>query len=231
MSEINQKKKPYDYGEANEWEAKRTETIEKSERRAWKISGCLVFVAVAQAAAIAMMVPLKETIPYLYRVDKITGAPDLISTMTDKAVTGDEVQDKYWLAQFVRARETYDWYTLQNDYETVGLLSSPNVGKAYAQLFEGKEALDKQYGKSIRATVEIGTVVPNGDGTGTVRFTKTTKRVDQENSPSSVTKWIATVAYEYQSTARIKESARLTNPFGFQALTYRVDPEMIGSGQ
>jgi type IV secretion system protein VirB8 len=39
------------------------------------------------------------------------------------------------------------------------------------------------------------------------------------------------LAYEYRNTALIKESDRLVNPFGFQVLTYRVDPEMIGSVQ
>lgn len=74
-------------------------------------------------------------------------------------------------------------------------------------------------------------MVPTGKNTGTVRFIKTTKRMDQEGSPGTTTKWVATVAYEYRNTALIKESARLVNPFGFQVLTYRVDPEMVGSTQ
>ena len=90
---------------------------------------------------------------------------------------------------------------------------------------------DPTYGKTVRATVEILSLVPAGKNIGTVRFSKTTKRVDQENAPGTVTKWVATVAYEYHSTSLIKESARLVNPFGFQVLSYRVDPEMVGSFQ
>jgi type IV secretion system protein VirB8 len=213
------------------WESSRVASVEKSERFAWRVAMASAGITVLAIAAIAMMMPLKESIPYVVRVDNTTGVPDIVTAMTDKKVTGDEVMDKYWLAQYVRARETYDWYTLQRDYNTVGLLSSPNIGQAYAQLFEGKDALDKSFGKTTRATVEIVSVVPTGKNTGTVRFIKTTKRVDQEASPGTVTKWVATVAYEYRSTALIKESARLVNPFGFQVLTYRVDPEMIGSVQ
>lgn len=213
------------------WESSRVLSVEKSERRAWRVAFASVGAAVLAIAAIAMMMPLKESVPYVIRVDNTTGVPDIVTAITDKAVTGDEVMDKYWLAQYVRARETYDWYTLQRDYNTVGLLSSANVGQGYAQLFEGKDALDKTYGKTVRATVEILSVVPTGKNTGTVRFIKTTKRVDQEGAPGTVTKWVATVAYEYRSTALIKESARLVNPFGFQVLTYRVDPEMVGSVQ
>lgn len=213
------------------WESSRVETFEKSERRAWLIAMLAVGVAVMAITSIVIMMPLKKSVPYVIRVDGTTGVPDIVTTITDKAVTGDEVMDKYWLAQYVRARETYDWYTLQNDYNTVGLLSAPNVGAAYAQLFDGKDALDKTYGKNISATVKIVSVVPTGKNTGTVRFIKTTKRADQESTPGTVTKWVATVAYEYRSTALIKESARLVNPFGFQVQTYRVDPEMVGNSQ
>ena len=216
---------------AIDWEASRVQTIEKSERRAWTVALFAVSAAMLAIAAIAFMIPLKETVPYVIRVDNATGVPDIVTAMTDKTITGDDVMDKYWLAQYVRARETYDWYTLQRDYNTVGLLSSANVGAGYAQLFEGKDALNKQYGKTVRATIDIVSVVPTSKNSGTVRFIKTTKRVDQEALPGTITRWVATVAYEYRSAALIKESARLVNPFGFQVLSYRVDPEMGGNTQ
>ena len=43
--------------------------------------------------------------------------------------------------------------------------------------------------------------------------------------------WVATIAFEYRNPSVIKESQRLVNPFGFQVLSYRVDPEMIGGKQ
>lgn len=223
-----QAKDPFE--QENDWEASRTQSIEKSEQRAWYVAYGAVGVAVLSWLAIVLMMPLKETIPYVIRVDNTTGITDIVTALDSKGVGYNEVMDKYWLAQFVRARETYDWYTLQKDYNTVGLLASPNVGKDYADLFEGPEALDKKFGKSVRATVEIVSVVPNGRGVGTVRFIKTTKRAD-DDGPGTVTKWVATVAYEYRNPSLISESQRLVNPFGFQVLSYRQDPEMVGGGQ
>lgn len=217
---------------AIDWESSRVEASEKSERRAWIIAGIAIGTTILSLSAVVIMMPLKEPpIPHIWRVDNKTGAHDLLTTIKDKAVTGDEVMDKYWLAKYVRARETYDWYSLQEDYDTVGLLSSPNVGASYAQLFDGKDALDKQYGKAMRTTVEIESVIPSTKNTGTVHFAKTTKRIDQMDSPGTITKWVATIAYEYRNTALIKESARLINPFGFQVLSYRVDPVMAGSNR
>jgi len=218
------------YDQAINWETSRTLSIEHSERRAWNIVYAAVGLLLLSWLAIVLMLPLKETIPYVVRVDNTTGVPDIVTAMTDKKVTGDDVMNKYWLAQYVLARETYDWYTLQRDYDKVGLLSSSNVGKGYTQQFEGKEALDKKYGATTRVTVGIITAVPTSATTGTVRFIKTIKRVD-DDGPGVSAKYIATVAFEYRSTSLIKESQRLVNPFGFQVLSYRVDPEMLGGGQ
>ena len=218
------------HDDAMDWEASKTLAREKSERRAWSVAILAGIMTVLSWLAIVIMMPLKESVPYVIRVDNATGVPDIVTAMDDKKVTGDEVMDKYWLAQYVLARETYDWHTLQQDYDKVGLLSSPNVGKAYAELFDGKDALDKRYGESIRATVKVISVVPSGAETGTVRFIKTTKRVDEEGPGTSMS-WVATIAFEYRNPSVIKESQRLVNPFGFQVLSYRVDPEMIGGKQ
>lgn len=214
------------YEASMNWESSRVQLIEKSEQRAWTIAISAVACATLLVVAVALMLPLKENTPYVIRVDNATGIPDIVTAMDTKGVAYDEVMDKYWLAQYVRSHETYDWYTIQKDYDTVGLLSSPRVGAEYAELFEGKDAIDKKYTNQIRVTAEIVSVVPNGKGIGTVRFKKTTKRVDDPKSPGTVTKWIATVAYEYRNPSMIRESARLINPFGFQVLSYRVDPEM-----
>ncbi|MDD3465168.1 MAG: type IV secretion system protein [Candidatus Cloacimonetes bacterium] len=224
---MNRKEPDHDkYEEAIDWEASRVSMVEKSERRAWMVALVAVAIAGLSWLTIVFMMPLKETIPYVIRVDNTTGVPDIVTTMQDKRIGYDDVVDKYWVAQFVRARETYDWYTLQKDYNTVGLLTSPNVGKEYASLFEGADALDKKWGKSYRTTVEVVSVVPNGKGTATVRLIKTASRVDDANIKQT-SKWIATVSYEYRNPSHMKESVRLINPFGFQVTSYRIDPELI----
>jgi type IV secretion system protein VirB8 len=70
-------------------------------------------------------------------------------------------------------------------------------------------------------------VVPNGKGIATVRFIKHIKRVNQEGE-GEIQHWVATISYEYRNPSKMKESLRLQNPFGFQVLSYRVDPELVG---
>lgn len=208
------------------WEASRIELIERSERKAWNVAKVMTALVVLSIAAIAFMMPLKESIPFLVRVDNVTGVPDIVTRMDEKTVTFDETMDKYWLARYVTARESYDWNIIQKDYDTVGLLSSPNVAAQYQQLFEGADSLEKRFGNRTKVEVKIVSVVPNGRGIGTVRFIKEARNVDDPvGASSSITKWVATVGYEYKSVSLLRESSRFINPMGFQVNTYRVDPE------
>jgi type IV secretory pathway component VirB8 len=214
------------YKAALDWETSRIHTIEKSERRAWTIAFIAVAVTVLAWLSIVIMLPLKEKVPYVIRVNNATGVPDIITVLQDQKIKYDDVMDKYWLSQYVRAHETYDWYTLQKDYNAVGLLSSPQVGAEYAKLFQGEKALDKVFNNNIRTLVEIVSVVPNGKGIATVRFIKHSKQTNQQTEGES-SNWVATISYEYRNPSVMKESIRLINPFGFQVLSYRVDPEVM----
>lgn len=218
-----------DYDKALDWEASRVLLTEQSERRAWRWASTALCLLVLSWVAIVLMMPLKETVPYVIRVDSATGVPDIVTTMNQKGVAFDEVMDKYWVARYIRARETYDWYSLQEDYETVGMLSSGPVGKEYARLFAGESSLDKLNGAKVRRTVEVLSVVPSGTGTATVRFRTRTAPTDG-SSPPSIAGWVATVSYEYRNPSIMQESYRLTNPFGFQVMSYRIDPESISTG-
>lgn len=226
MREEKRSKSQQLHDENNDWEAGRIVDNEKSKKTAWIIAGVAVGIAALEAIGIATILPLKEVVPFVYRTNTETGVPELITLMEDKKITGQDADDKYWLAKYVIARETYQWYVLNEDYHLVGLLSSPNVGASYAALFDGKDSLEKTYGKSVEATVKVISAIPNGNGTGTVRYIKTTKRVDQDNSQAVVERFVATIGYEYRNVTRMKESERLINPFGFQAVSWRVDPEM-----
>jgi len=219
------------YEDAANWEASRAVQLERSERRAWRVAGASVCVTVLALASIVVMLPLKRVDGFLVREDKTSGAIEIVGSIDNQSITFDEARDQYWLKEYVLARENYDWATLQKDYNLVGLLSNPNVGASYAGLFQGDNALDKKYGAQVQARVHIISVVPNGRGTATVRFTRTVKRVDDPTNGGTTTNWIATFGYEYLGTKRMSSSARLANPFGFQVTSYRVDPEHAGGTQ
>jgi type IV secretory pathway component VirB8 len=217
-----------DHEEAVTWESSRIDNALKSERLAWKVAGCSVAMSGLLVVAIVVMMPLKDTVPYLVRVDAL-GAADIMTTLKDRPVGYEEVMDKYWLAKYVKAYESWEYYTAQADYDFVGLTSSSPVARHYASLFTGPQAIDKQYGEKTIVKTQIVSATLASDGVALVRFEK---KMLSRNSPENiaqVTKWVATIGYEYKKISKMKEKERLVNPLGFQVTSYRVDPEMVSS--
>lgn len=212
--------------EAMDFETSKSALLAKSERRAWMIAGASVVLAVCLAIALASIFPLKETEPYLVRVDNATGVTDVVSLLREQVVDYEDIQDKYWIGMFIKAREGYNWYTLQKDYDLVALLAARPVAIEYAKLFQGQNALDETWKNKYRAEINILTISPNGNGSASIRFVKSVNVVETGAEYQKPSTWIATINYEYRATDKIKESERLINPFGFTVVSYRVDPEM-----
>lgn len=212
---------------AMSWEASRVHQLESSERKAWRVAWAAAVTVVLSWVAIVLMMPLKETVPYVVRVDSSTGIPDILTTLNSEKVEFDEVMDRYWLARYIRAREGYDWYTLQEDYETVGLLSGADVGAVYAAQYDGENAIHNRLANRVRRTVEIVSIVPTPNRTATVRYRTFTAPPDGSAAPEVATH-VATVAYQYKQPSVMNTGDRLINPFGFVVTSYRVDREMGG---
>lgn len=212
---------------ALDWEASRLSLIEKSESTAWRVVKILSVVCLGLVVAIVVMMPLKQTEPFVIQVDKSTGMSTVLAIANERDIPADEMMDKFWLGQYVLSRESYDYRTLENDFIKTRELSMPSVFDPYASQFGlSKNSMEQQLGDTKRIVVELQSVVPNGNGIGTVRFTK--KRIDTATGQVEATNnWTATVGYEYVPDFKVEEAKRLINPFGFKVTTYRVDAELL----
>jgi type IV secretion system protein VirB8 len=217
------------YTQGRDWEADKTARIEKSERRAWLVAGVAGVIATAAVIGIASLAPFKRVVPFVFAVDKATGNVELVSAADDRTVMGyQELLDKHWASRYVTAREGYFYKLLQTDYDTVLALSSDEVGRDYAKLYDGPNARDKKYGAAIEMKVKVLSVTLSQDEVGSkavVRFEKTSKKVeaDQADAPQY---FVATFAYEYKPSMFGKEKDLIANPLGFKVTSYRVDSEI-----
>lgn len=185
--------------------------------------GCLA-VAGLSAAAVMGLTPLKSVEPFVARVNETTGAVDVITTIKNKQMHYGEVIDKYWLAEYVRFREGYDWHTIQSTYDATLLMSAPDVQVAFKALYNSPNAPHKVLKQQSKIVVKVTNISFIGD-TAQVRFEKQTlPSSGQTEDPVPPQKMIATIAFEFKSTP-MTENDRLVNPLGFQVLSYRVDPE------
>lgn len=223
---MKQKKDKDVFQEALDFEALSIVMVEKSERRAWNITKASCALTVISLIAIMLIMPLKTIEPYLIKVNENTGYTEMLTTIGTQQEPQNVAVDKFWIANYVRYREHYDWHTLQHDYNNTLLLSSPKVASTYAGLFEGKNALDKRWGKKVEARIKILNIIPDLEtNIATVRFSKTIQSVD-ETKPAKPVVWIATLGYTYDTSKPLTMDQRLKNPLAFTITSYRVDAEL-----
>lgn len=213
-----------DYLEAaKSWEADSVARSKRSERIAWRVAGAAVLAAAAAVVGIALLTPLKEVQPFIVRVDKNTGATDIVTRVAEKHMSPDEAIDKYWVAAYVRAREGYsDAFGFAN-YKTVDLLSSIEEGKRYYAVVDPEnnpKSPFNVYGKSGKIEIKVLSISFLDSGVASVRYA----RRDELRGQAKDSRWIATVGYRYEDPP-LTEEERLINPLGFQVVDYRTDAE------
>jgi type IV secretion system protein VirB8 len=165
--------------------------------------------------------------PLVLRVDNATGAVDVITAMRQSETSYGETIDKYFLNLYVLDRESYDYNTIQQLYDTTALLSDADVQKEYGAMFEGDQARDKILNNHTRIIVKIRSITLGNSGeSAVVRFTTQTKHLNGVVDPAK--NYVATIGYTYVS-APISEENRRINPLGFQVTSYRIDHESVVS--
>lgn len=224
---LNEKDQAAIFDDALDFEASKSMMAAKSEHRAWTITKVACGLTGLSWIALVLLMPLKTVEPYIAMVDKNTGQSQLLTVIDSNTLSEQTALNEYWIANYLRWREVYDWYTLQNDYDMTLLFSMPNVAQEYAKIFDGDDALNDKWGKRIKANIKIISIVNNDEAQiATVRFEKTIKNVDDKNH-GKTTVWVATLGYQYQPQDELTEAERLKNPLGFKVTSYRVDPELI----
>lgn len=212
------------FQEARSWDQDRLATAERSRRLAWAVAAGASTLALAAVGAVAALAPLKSVQPFVVRVDRETGGVDVMTALNgDGALTYDEAVSKYFLGQYVRAREGYLPVAAEANFRQVSIMSTPAEQQRWADDFRpsNPQSPPAVYGQQAYAEAEIRAVSFISPHVASVRFHKTVRRADQVTGSD----WVATVSFLY-TKAPMLESDRLRNPLGFQVATYRADPEV-----
>lgn len=213
------------FDEAKSWNADRVRSAERSRRLAWGVAGFAGLVAVVAVGAVAALAPLKTVEPFVVRVDRTTGAVQVMTALrSEKPVTYDEAVTKHFLAQYVRAREGWLAPAAEANFRQVSIMSTPAEQQRWGDAFRPANPQSPQvlYGAGGEAQVEIRAISFVADDVASVRFHRTVRQGPQVAESD----WIATVAFAY-AKAPMAEADRLKNPLGFQVTSYRADPETV----
>lgn len=206
------------------WDADIVLNERKSRTMAWRVASAAIVMAMLMAVALIMIMPLHTVVPYVVTVDKLTGESTVAMSAHEHLATS-ALSDKHWIKTFLIARERYNAYLLQHDYDTVRNLAGDKPWASYNKLFEGDDGLDKKYADKVEIIPTILSITLSAPSTATVRYELSTKN---QNAEPQITRRIATMHYSYKQVSK-KEFDMIDNPLGFSVDAYQTDPEFINA--
>ena len=212
------------FDDSRSWDQDRIRGALRSARIAWGVAGVASVLAIASVFALAALTPLKTVAPYVIRVNETTGAIDVQTALTQKPMQYDEAVTKFFLAQYIRARESWLPAAAEENFRSVAILSQPGEQQRWARYFSSNNANSPQvaWGKNTVVQARVRNIAFINNRVANVRFT----RIVQTETDTQSSDWIATVTFSY-TNAPMAEGDRYRNPLGFQVENYRSDPEVI----
>lgn len=226
MNDLRKEKLGEYYEAAESWAEDKREANDRSRRIAWTVAGIALALALLEAIALIVLIPLKREVPYTLLVDRQTGFVEALKPLQQQSLTPDDALTRSFLVQYVIAREGFDAATLQDSYRKVGLWSAGTARDSYFQLMQSTNPQSPLATLPHAATldVRIRSVSSLAADRALVRFD--TVRSDQGSSKTEIENWAAVIDYRFND-ASMSGADRLDNPLGFQVTRYRKDPETL----
>lgn len=214
------------FADARSWDEDRARSALKSKRIAYIVGGVGALIGLAGMGAVAALAPLKRVELVKVEVDRSTGAVHIQTELTGKKpIRYDEAVTKYFLANYVRLRESWNPRSAQEDFNAVAILSAAPEQQRYndVSMPTNPKSFRATLGDSAYAFAKITSITFINNRVANVRFTRTVVT----STGNTSTDWIATVTFGY-TNAPMSEGDRYRNPLGFQVENYRADPVVVG---
>ncbi len=216
------------YAAAATWADTAAAAERRSRRTAWIVAGAATLVAVLLALALVALTPLKSVQPYVVTVDKQTGAVQIATTVANDRLTENEAVIQASLANYVRARETFDVTDLAANYRRVQMMSATQARATYVADMASNNPQSPlrtlSPGDTVAITIKsISLLAP---GTALVRFEANRRPAGSTTVGRQA--YAAAVSYGF-SGRPLRMEDRFDNPLGFEVTRYRRDAEGVGA--
>lgn len=211
------------------WEDSMSQLRQESEARAWKIAKVSTLCSGLTLLSLAGLIPLKQVVPYVVAVDRATGQTEIVSVGSLNSIPNRSLQSKYWVTQYVRARERFDSQSALIDFDEIRLWSARDVYTEYAKRFQGDSALQRRFAKGGGWRVTVLSIGLVDDHHAVVRIERAETGSPENASPTPV-RFTADVTFDFNPPVLGRERELLENPMGFHVTDYRLDPELVELG-
>lgn len=208
------------------FESDRISLAKSSAKKAWQVAFGFAVIAGLSIIAVVVLAPLKTVEPYVVRVDDATGAVKILRPLVEaESITYGEVLDKYWSRKFITARNSYNWETIQDNFNLVRLMGNRTVFTTYSTSVKSLKSPVNLFSdkKRIKIDIEDVSFLPNSDDTITlaqVRFSREVINITGKTDPEyDITFWNATITFDYLAEINTADE-RTLNPLGYRVTSY-----------
>lgn len=214
------------YREADSWADDRQDMLRASRRTAWIVAGVAVVIALFEAIALIVLMPMKTVVPYTLLVDKQTGYVQELKPLDAEKIAPDTALTQSFLVQYVIARESYDASVLQSSYRKVQLWSADTAKADYVNTMQSANPASpiSRYPRTTIVDTRVKSITSMGGNQALVRFD--TVRRDQGGQTQPAESWVAVIKYRF-STGPMRAEDRFVNPLGFQVFGYSRSQENL----
>jgi len=218
--------------EAISWDTDRMAQTRRNARTAWRVAVAGWVCAMATAASLALLMPLKGVEPFVIRVDNSTGIVDVVPVYTGNSAV-EEAVTRYFLTHYITVCERFNFATAESDYEECGSFHTAQRNQAWYSLWNTNNPLSPlnvhKDGSAVRAEVQSVSFFRRASGVGDlaqVRYLKSERQ--GSGAAEHITHWIATVQFAYSAPSKDPRTRRW-NPLGFKIVELGSEPEVLTS--
>lgn len=180
---------------------------------------------------------VKTVEPYVVQIDDKLGIVQLVDPITRNQYAANEQIDRFFIAQYVSAREGYNISTLRYNYNVVRVMSSVPVFQVFRRdvnpavptspsAILGEEGMRSVRIKSL-AYIQ-NPPIPNAKAETTpakIIQARIELRDTRDNGQDIIEHFVVTVTFEY-AQLELNEQERLINPLGFTVTQYQIQREV-----
>ena len=187
-----------------------------------------LFTSLMAVFAVQRLAPLKTVEPFVIQIDERSGVTQVVETSAKESLKENVAVDNFFLWRYVRARENYDRASLAYNWETVRVLSEPNMFNAYSTLMSTQNPdgpITRLADVGMR-TVSNATITHLQSAT-TNKYARVDFTVEESRRGTVTAKFRATakIEYAYYNNLELVQADRLQNPLGFLVVNYQLEEE------
>jgi len=213
------------YVKAQSWARDGQQSLRRSRAIAYIIAAAAAAIAVLEAVALALLMPLKTVVPYTILVDRQTGYVERAQPLEPGALSQNAAVVQSFLVQYVLARESFDAADLQDDYQKVAAWSEGAARNQYLAEMQPSNPDSPERRNPPDAIVKtvIKSVSLLSPTSALVRFDRET-----QGTPGARQPFTAVIGFR-AANAPMRMEDRFFNPLGFKVVSYRRDAETVGA--